>query len=103
MYVDQITQSETLKDWMKKFFYNSATYPGNVPDVPIKSILPKHEPGLIDKLLEMWKLYGSIHKVKSEAISTGKSKGISTKVASMTTRKRWSSLIYNSQFALRTQ
>jgi len=46
MYVDQITQSETLKDWMKKFFYNSATYPGNVPDVPIKSTLPKHEPGL---------------------------------------------------------
>ena len=86
---------------MKKFFNNLATYPGNVPDVPIKPTLPEHEPGLIDKLLEMWKLYGSIHKVKSEIVSTGKSKGVITKVAPLTTRRRWSSLIYNNQFALR--
>ena len=78
MYVDQITQSETFKDWMRKFFYNQATYPGNKPDMPIKLTLPEHEPGLLDKLLEMWKLYGSINKVKSEIVSTGKSKGINT-------------------------
>ena len=49
----------------------------------------------------MWKLYGSIHKVKSEIVSTGKSKRVITKVAPLTTRRRWSSLIYNNQFALR--
>ena len=102
-YVDQVTKSETFKDWMKKFLYNSATSPCNVPDVPIKSTLPKHEPGLIDKLLEMWKLIGPIHKVKSEIVSTGKSKGIITIVTPMTYRKRWPSLINKNQFALRMQ
>ena len=101
MYVDQITQSETFKDWMKNLFYNKATYPGNTPEVPIKPTLPEHEPGLVDKLLELWKLYGSIHKVKSEIISTGKSRGVITKVAPLTTKRRWSSLIYENQFASR--
>jgi hypothetical protein len=90
-FVDQITQSD------------AATYPGLSPIAPIKAKLPEHEPGLVDKLIELWKLFGGIKKVKNEIVKTGKSKGVNTNVAPMTARKRWSSLIYNNQFAPRFQ
>ena len=74
-----------------------------VPSSAIKAKKPEHEPGLVDKLIELWKLYGGIKKVKNEIVKNGNSKGVNTNVAPMTARKRWSSLIYNNQFAPRFQ
>ena len=31
---------------------------------PIKARLPEHEPGLVDKLVEVWKLFGAIKRLK---------------------------------------
>jgi hypothetical protein len=55
-------------------------------------------PGLIDKLLELWKLQGSLQRIKSQIDSTGKCRSLKTRVASITMRKKWSSKILDSLF-----
>jgi len=34
------------------------------PIAPIKARLPEHEPGFVDKLVEVWKLFGAIKRLK---------------------------------------
>jgi hypothetical protein len=53
--------------------------------------------------MELWKLYNSISAIKSQIETTGKSRSLSTSVASLTVKKKWLSKSYNDLFTPRLE
>jgi hypothetical protein len=89
-----------LQDWadfLEEAFYNPSYYSKLKPNLDIsKGPAKKVEPGLIDKLIELWKLQGFIKSAKSQIESEGKTKSMQSNVAWLTMKQNWRSSVYDS-------